>query len=967
MSLFASKKEKGLAKTTFSNITKSGYLIKHAKSGYNWKKRYFMLNGNTLTYCSDHRHTETAKGDVLLTEDATVEDFSDESYPFGFTVSTQFVKMKMAAKDAADRADWTTKIRLAISDLVNGMRGYLYKSGRFLEAKQVRKFFMLHNDCITYHQDLHRTATIQGMRKFSGRTTVEKEGDCVLIIRTNLLDGKYWKLRADSEEERDNWAKAVEAAVKKLGYLEVDFQNTAVEDLTKTCLRSGFLNTRPKNGGQDWEDKFFVLMESQLYQFDSQDAVNPSQVLVLSPNCSVFETKLQEFSFELVTNSRVLHVQGENPDVTASWIKILRHAIANSKQLEDPLLLAAKKQKAIFYDVVFETKKPLGLVLERSGDWALVKLANQDTTHVSIGSALTSVNGSDVILSPYQDTIRRLTAWQPPLRLGFRLAPEKRGWLTKQGRGRKSKRKNWKPRYFVLAEGRLSYFSDDGPDAVLKGVIHLMGSAVSLVPRSETGQYFCLRVVSGITGIIMQGLTVDDMMEWAAAIYHAISVANGGGFLLDVEREMQRERDEEKARKDEAERAEKELRESKKREEELAEEARKAKEEAEEAKREAEEAERAGKEAEAAEARRVEEEARKKEEEATVEVEEAKKVVQEGEYEVEALRTEIASIELEKEEKEKEEKEKEEMKAAIEKEKEKAKEEGKDEIELPEGTEEPTVWQAYWNSEYRVWYYFNLETQQTSWERPDGVEITVNQPDNWVEEVEAGEGGGEREEEEVEEVEEVKEEEEKEEEVKEEEEVEVKEEVKEEVEQDVEQDEKEKETGDNVKEDGGNAESPPPVPKAARRRSTVPVVPPMIDSPPPPKPEKEEEEEDEDEDEDEAGEVEEKNAEDIIEEGEVVELNDKELTDIFSTIDRGVEKGQLNPMLFGTLIRTVTGNKNLYEEMKYFQTFNTSGDGVIDLDEWLEGVKKIKEKQGGMKTVFYRGLVKYHLSNSCIL
>mmetsp|Transcript_1823 Transcript_1823/g.3606 ORF Transcript_1823/g.3606 Transcript_1823/m.3606 type:complete len:940 (-) Transcript_1823:58-2877(-) len=221
--------------------------------------------------------------------------------------------------------------------------------------------------------------------------------------------------------------------------------------------------------------------------------------------------------------------------------------------------------------------------------------------------------------------------------------------------------------------------------------------------------------------------------------------------------------------------------------------------------------------------------------------------------------------------------------------------------------------------------------------------------------------------EEEKEEEEKEKEEEKEEEVKEEEEVEVKEEVKEEVEQDVEQDEKEKETGDNVKEDGGNAESPPPVPKAARRRSTVPVVPPMIDSPPPPKPEKEEEEEDEDEDEDEAGEVEEKNAEDIIEEGEVVELNDKELTDIFSTIDRGVEKGQLNPMLFGTLIRTVTGNKNLYEEMKYFQTFNTSGDGVIDLDEWLEGVKKIKEKQGGMKTVFYRGLVKYHLSNSCIL
>ena len=102
-------------------------------------------------------------------------------------------------------------------------------------------------------------------------------------------------------------------------------------------------------------------------------------------------------------------------------MKVLRHAIANSTELdENPLLVAAKKQKAIYYDVTFETKKPLGLVLERSGEWALVKLANQDTTRVSIGSALTQVNGKDVVLAKYHETIKLLTAWQPPLTLGFR-------------------------------------------------------------------------------------------------------------------------------------------------------------------------------------------------------------------------------------------------------------------------------------------------------------------------------------------------------------------------------------------------------------------------------------------------------------------------------------------------------------------------------------------------------------------
>lgn len=41
----------------------------------------------------------------------------------------------------------------------------------------------------------------------------------------------------------------------------------------------------------------------------------------------------------------------------------------------------------------FETKQPLGVVLERSKEWAIVKLANPELSQVSVGSALASVNG----------------------------------------------------------------------------------------------------------------------------------------------------------------------------------------------------------------------------------------------------------------------------------------------------------------------------------------------------------------------------------------------------------------------------------------------------------------------------------------------------------------------------------------------------------------------------------------------
>jgi hypothetical protein len=951
-------------------------------------RRYFVLNDNAITYFKDHKSTDIPKGDVLLTEDTTIDDFEDKDYQFGFIVSTQFVKMKMVAKDAQERNEWKQKIRMVVSDLAassemgHAVRGYLSKSGRFLEAKHVRKFFMLHNDCLTYHQDLYHTSVIQGMRKFSGRTTVEEDGERTLIMRTNLRDGKYWKLKADSREERDNWVKGIRDKVSKLGFLEVDYEDTTVADLQKDCLRSGYLNVRPKEGGADWDDQFFVLSKSRLYQFHDDDADTPNCIHMLSPNCSVFETKLKESSFELVTNSRVLHVQGANSEETYAWIKILRKSISESQELdENPLLDAAKKQKSIFYDVTFETKKPLGLVLERSGEWALVKLANQETTHVSIGSALTNVNGKDVILSNYQDTIRMLTAWQPPLSLGFRLAPEKRGWLTKQGRGRKSKRKNWKPRYFVLAEGRLSYFSNDGPDAVLKGVIHLMGSAVSLVPRSETSQYFCFKVVSGITGIVMQGLTVEDMMDWASSIYHAISVANGGGYLLELERERLKEVEEEKRKIAEKLAAEEQLA-TKQRE-------------AEEAAARAEQLRQESADNSNADLQRLAKAAEEAEAAASQEAITAASAV-------DTINTELAERELRTVEPEEEEE------------------------------EEPTAWQAYWNSEHSVWYYYNIETEETRWERPEGEEITINQPDEWkkVEEpVSVVEEGAEVEvdaeataeaaaeaveeaappaavEEAVEEVAASTAEEEVTEKVSQIEFVDMSEEetprvpsirvpraktVEQIVPPPAVQSSISVETADaDEAEEVAREVAPPAAPEpdaeeaaeekpaaeverpvvlqrqeSERRRSLLPTAAPLAPLvAPEPVVQVEEDSDESDDDEDSAF-----RGSALSEESSgVVELTNDELISVFETVDHGATRGQLNPMLFGTLIRAVTmSNANLFAEMKMFSQFNTSGDGVIDLNEWLDGVRKIAGEPGGLQSPFYKGLVKYHQSSSVML
>jgi hypothetical protein len=134
--------------------------------------------------------------------------------------------------------------------------------------------------------------------------------------------------------------------------------------------------------------------------------------------------------------------------LTDEWLRALREAILNSTvDEEDPLMVAAGKIPEEFYDVTFTEKKPLGVVLERSGEWALVRVSNVEETRVYKGSALSAINGNSTMLSTYADTIGALSGWKPPLTLRFRKPPEKRGWLTKQARARRGVLKNWRPRY----------------------------------------------------------------------------------------------------------------------------------------------------------------------------------------------------------------------------------------------------------------------------------------------------------------------------------------------------------------------------------------------------------------------------------------------------------------------------------------------------------------------------------------
>ena len=117
------------------------------------------------------------------------------------------------------------------------------------------------------------------------------------------------------------------------------------------------------------------------------------------------------------------------------------------------ILMEATKME---YEVTYESRRSLGISLERSNEWGVVKVAPPE---VEVGSVLTRVNGESVLLRSYAEAMQCLKHATWPLTMRFRKAVSKEGYLLKRSRGRTGSARNWKKRYLVLANGILEYYT----------------------------------------------------------------------------------------------------------------------------------------------------------------------------------------------------------------------------------------------------------------------------------------------------------------------------------------------------------------------------------------------------------------------------------------------------------------------------------------------------------------------------
>jgi hypothetical protein len=211
---------------------------------------------------------------------------------------------------------------------------------------------------------------------------------------------------------------------------------------------------------------------------------------------------------------------------------------------------------------VYSAKQPLGITLEQHGEWVAIKEvkggkgvqegaggegaagaagaagAVLGSGSITAGCVITAVNGKSVVMRPYREVQRALKSWAPPLTLHFRRAPAKRGILTKQARGKPTG--NWRKRLFVLEGGRLHYFTPNTkattvegwhtPKGEARGEYLLFGAAVTV--KAGQRRPFCFKLVSAMGQLVLQGDSHQEVLEWCAALYHAIAVQNGGAEYL---------------------------------------------------------------------------------------------------------------------------------------------------------------------------------------------------------------------------------------------------------------------------------------------------------------------------------------------------------------------------------------------------------------------------------------------------
>lgn len=539
---------------------KKGWLMKCAKeSGKNWRKRYFVLTGNHMNYFKNNKKMDVPKGNVLIVGDGVVkiEDSIEtkgkntERQYFGFRFTTPFESILFLSISSEDRASWMRALEAAVELSKRYLRGYMLKRTPAIMNGSVRKFFVLHNDVLTYHKDHESTKEVEFELHIDKTVTVTPDDN---KWKLKLEQGGKRALTMQFEQRSASdypiWKDAIMSMKEKTERMEAKALEKTTEALDE-AVQKGDLRVRRTDleGGDNlWEEKLVAFTDTDLIITPIKDgavgtffALNAKSAIIKTPR----EETGQNFSFQVTTAEHILHFAADSNEEVERWIEAIKSIIpAPVVDQQDILLRAAinKLKEDEFYDVEVIDKKALGVVFKPVDNWAVVKdFDGYDPQNTGIypGSILVAVNDTDTMFTDFATTTGMIQqAFQDKdnaMKLTFRKAPSKAGYLNKRSAGRKGAAATWHQRYFELRDGKLiiAPTGQEGNEDPVE--VPLKDAVISLVPYSDFMVDNCFRIQVGLVTLVLQGDSLADCIDWAATLTHATALANGGKHVTEYE------------------------------------------------------------------------------------------------------------------------------------------------------------------------------------------------------------------------------------------------------------------------------------------------------------------------------------------------------------------------------------------------------------------------------------------------
>jgi hypothetical protein len=340
-------------------------------------------------------------------------------------------------------------------------------------------------------------------------------------------------------------AKTSDASVEVgLENIAIDVRSSESEDeaqgsLPDGVLKQGNLTKRAVKSGDNWKERFFELHADKLVYFAEKKGEGMREfrgMFTICADCHVHHTNRQN-TFKLVTPDKILDVAAKSAELMEAWMVELRTAIAACNSSDDMGAVIARAQtiEDDYYDITYTPGQKLGIGTQKRGNWAMVHtIAEDGPADAGYDDVITKVNGKDVMNQNYEETIKMIKEGKAAgLVLNMRRATHRAGTLNKLSRGGvklfKSKVKTWASRYIWLHSGVVEYYESQSEDSKMKGDVPLMGCTLKLLTEEEVSRPHCMQLTSsaGKGALVLQAATADNRLEWAASLYHAISIANG--------------------------------------------------------------------------------------------------------------------------------------------------------------------------------------------------------------------------------------------------------------------------------------------------------------------------------------------------------------------------------------------------------------------------------------------------------